>query len=290
MSSPEKPETTDRSSPRPPALGEGALLTATTALAYGVAFLYETGYASCYGYPNWLIEIGLSNVVMAWISIALATLAIGAIYFVVGILLPARILRVLLFSRAAVFIGAGVAMMVASIFFDEYDEWVFLVGMGAVLLLMFVPVWIEGYRVTSDGRFVDRINAANDHLARWHNSGPRLRSDPEDVLLIATLKTPIIRELYAGSLLLLFPLAIVMASANGFGSWMASRQTVLWVSSDKPPLVALRRYRETVLATPLGIPASSIAQPILVLPWQSADRTWTLRVLDTRTARRLVCK
>lgn len=279
-------------SPRRRILTEAVLLAMSTALAYAVAFLYETGFADCYGYPKWLIDIGVANLVLAWVSVALAVFALQWLYFIVGSLIPAKLVTKVLLTRAGLFTIWGAVMIVVAPSMHAHARFqtILMIGAGVVILLLVIPqVWI-GFRNADAGlTVIDRLAAGAEHFARWHGSTSST-GYAERTLTMTTLKSPVLGEAYAFSLAILLPVAIIMALANAFGTLVASSQLEYWVSADKPPLVALRRYGESVIATPIGMPDSPTgARPVQVLPWQG-DRTWELRVPDSVALSRLRCR
>jgi hypothetical protein len=277
-------------SPRRRILSEAVLLAMSTALTYAIAFLYETGFADCYGYPKWLIDIGLANLALAWVSVALALFALQWLYFIVGSLIPAKLVTKVLLTRAGLFtIWGTVMIVVAPSMHDRFQTIGMMIGGVLVCLLVIPQVWIGFRNAGAALSFIDRIAAGAEYFARWHDTNS-INGKPDQTLTMTTLKSPVFGEAYAFSIAILLPCAIIMALANGFGTLMASSDREYWVSTDKPPLVALRRYGESVIATPIEMPDSPTrARPVQVLPWRG-DRTWAFRVPDSVALSRLRCR
>jgi hypothetical protein len=77
---------------------EGVLLALSTAVAYAVAFAFETGYADYFGYPWWLVQVDLSKVLVAWAAVLTAATVLFVIITSFAIVLPSRIARLFLFN------------------------------------------------------------------------------------------------------------------------------------------------------------------------------------------------
>lgn len=280
--------------PPTPVLTEGILLALISAAAYAVAFLYETGYADCYGYPHWLIEIGLSNVVLAWTSISFALLLFLLLYSLVGIIVPAEPLKLIFLSRAPIMLLAPL-MIIYVAFFESHMPWqaqLVMFAFSALLLPWLLLLWIRGFlRADREWTLPERIAFAHMHLTGAPNSSPQQEADVEKSLLGKTVALPGLRLLYGYSLLFVIVSAALVLFANSFGAYRAGRQRTFLVSSDHPPLVALRRYGENVIATPSALPSSSTGtRPVQVIPWQSDSRSWTLRTVSGSVSQRLACR
>lgn len=293
---PDAEPTQGRSSQPLTLLTEGVLLAVGTGAVYALAFVYETGYADCYGYPHWLIDIGLPNVVLAWVSICLALLVAGVAYFFFGALVPARVLSVLLFSRATLLLVAGVMAIAMSPHLLQDHEplprWAALVPavVGSAMLILVAALWLIGFR-RSDRALptIERIAEANKQFAPPEPTKP-IR-DPNGTVLGRTLAVPGLGTFYVLSTVLLVVSGVLIVFANGFGSFRAGWQREYWVSTDSVPLVALRRYGDNVIAIPMDEETKRGGiRRFQTISAQSAERSWRLQFVDRETASRLACR
>lgn len=277
------------------ALSDASWLALSSAAAYAVAFLFETGFADCYGYPHWLIDIGFSNVMLGWINIVLALLACVILYFFIGAFASTRWLSVLFLNRVFLMFVAAVLTITIGLLARPWPFWLGITyySTGSVLLVLTTLTCMAAYRRTDQNLpAFERVKQAIDKISPPISSaGSSLHADFSGSLLGRTIASPVLGRLYAWGFVLLIPAGIIMLAANEFGHFRASNQSEFWISSDSLPLVALRRYGDKIIATPwLIAPSAWGASPIKVVSWESNDRVWTLRSLTARGRQRLSCR
>jgi len=275
------PSPPPRLNPGPSLLTEGIVLALSTAAAYAIAFAFESGYADCYGYPSWLVEVSSASVVLSLTTIASALLFIAFLFVFTTGFLPARAVRLLVFNRFTAMIAAGIAILFQAhhVLYEDDSLWLGIPVLifGGLALALGALRWVWLYRETDPGQpFLARIETAN----KWAwDQDSKAAPVVKDTVLDRTLKNWFTGNLLVWVILLCLVTVFGSGIARAYGGFRARGQYSFLVSSDPKPLVALRRYNDHILASPLERVSSGVSRPILVLPWENTDRVWSYRHL-----------
>jgi hypothetical protein len=278
-----------------PLIREGFFLAAVSATAYYIAFSFETGYADCFGYPHWAIDVSTLSVIIAWASIAGFLLLALTCYFMLGLFIPARGLRIVVFNRPMFFlIAVALSFYAGAMGAGETNSkaiFIAILILGSLFMLSTVDLWGKLYRATDKDRpRLDRIEAANVAFAENHNRGTRAWSPSTPTLSVRTLEHPGFGPLLGRGLVILLLVVFGGELARSYGEFQAGRTRTFLTSTDVPHLVALRRYGDNVLSTLASTSEKGHARSIIVVPWQAQVRTWVFRELRGNELASLACQ
>jgi hypothetical protein len=268
---------------------EGIVLALSTVAAYAVAYSFETGYADCFGYPHWLIDVGLTSALTAWITIAVGVTG-AAWLFTFAFVLPAKTIRFLVFSRVGLFLAGPIFAIYGAYRLQWLDlhlwEGLLLLVVGGGMLIGVFLMLSSYYRATDASlRFADRLEAVNTRL--WEDRGDRDLVPGN--LAARAFEHKVIGPAYAAGLVLLLFAVVVFGVAGWYGGYRAGRQVHFWITPGTPPQAALRRYGDNLIVTPIVQLDSVGAREVRVLSWQSGDRSWSFRALGGDSLEYLAC-
>lgn len=97
-----EPSSGKSGSSRSPLL-EGLLLASTPVIAYGMAFAYERGYASHFGYPDYLIQVSLVTALVAWAALLAAGMTLLTLILIFSIITSIRVVRTVWVTSRLIF-------------------------------------------------------------------------------------------------------------------------------------------------------------------------------------------
>jgi len=225
---------------------ETALIALAAPLSYGLAYLFEVGYADYYRIPTLLISVSLENVVRA---------ATALVFVVVGTLTTTNLAMVILPDKA------------------RAREWWLLWLLGILLLMMlqvtrsiFDSVFLAVALVVAVLAFLFYVTPA---LTRWHVPyRERLRESfaAEAQTDKRSLWTALETSTYTKhvSNLLLFPAALGLAMFLGRAS--ASIQVIYPVAEVDPEIVLLARYGDVLVLGKISPGGNRLDSALILSP------------------------
>ena len=120
-------------------------MASTPVIAYGMAFAYERGYASHFGYPDYLIQVSLVTALVAWGALLAAGMTLFTFILSLSIMTSIRVVRIVWVTSRLVFHTVWVPLMVGlmmyftiAAFGPKLVAW--SVG-GVFLLLGLLDLW-----------------------------------------------------------------------------------------------------------------------------------------------------
>lgn len=264
-------------------LNQGLLLAATPVIAYGLAFVYEAGFAAHFGYPISLIEVDFRLALTFWavffgLSVALI---LGPITLLPSILKP---------KAAIVLIGwilylgrwlIGVLLFGLMIVTLEGLEWF---GYTLIALL------IAGGSIEAWWLVIEPLwRGSGGILDRWKSGLMRRREREEHEragLVEGSVAEYFEEELsFVGNIGLVLSITIVLSfGAYWFGEINAGAKTEFPVSRGEPDLVVVRRYGSHFIASEFSRADSVLSSEFVVLSvGGDQERAWELEKIGPLT-------
>jgi len=295
--SPQEAPRTNRSQSERAWLGEATVLGTLTGLSYAVAYWFERGIADYYGYPYWMIDVGVSSVLLSLSSIILlASLVAMSVLslLTLGVHLNARAVVTLVrtFRRPLGWI-AGMVAVTVGVFSVDYFGWLaqaIVLGvtsiMFAILVAFEIGLVIRWTRLERRGRpLLEYWKLLADERAVEDRKHDEVSEVEVSVSMRLVQNRWFVRAF--GFLLVSVPLAIVLGIVSAIGTGSVRGSDSYFVSTDSIPLVALRRYGDNLIAAQLDATSNRVKRTFKVLPLSSAAAlTWELRHLHSVTIER----
>ena len=213
-----------------PLIREGFILAAISATAYYVAFSFETGYADCFGYPHWAIEVSSLSIIIAWASIAGFLLLASIFYLSLGLFIPVRTFRIFVFNRpTGLLLSFGCMAFGMGGIAGQFDIPALLYVMGiivAVLLILMADIWGKAYRYTDKTLpILDRIDLANKLFAGVNDLEANRGFLGTRTVFVHTLQHPLFGPFLIRGTFILLAIYFGGGLARSYGSYSQASRT-----------------------------------------------------------------
>jgi hypothetical protein len=263
-------------------LSEGVLLALSTAVAYGVAFAFETGYADYFGYPWWLIQVDLGKLLTAWAAVLTAAALLFVFLSSFAILLPSQIARIFLFN-----IVIWNPLMFLGLY--TWAIWGFpnTTLSSRILLALVQAMW---FAITSARLLLDYRRAEGDgFLKRLEIATAKGRqyikeSFTKDSLADRITDHPIGLRIMQGGWLGITLLFVLLVGSHVLARRFAARPGGQFVTVlGDTTFVGVRQYGGLIVAVRLSPHGRQMANTYRLLATNDPTVVWRIRELPTLT-------
>ena len=237
-------------------LTEGIAIAGFTLFSYIIAFQYESGFCSHWKIPEYFIDISLTTVVAAGLSLFFF---VSWVFIIINIpisLLDKELSKEDSFRKRVVIYHIGLLSILFALFLGYgislipiYLLLVFLL-LDCVMLLL--PWYLDKRKHPEKTNFFERITRSNESIV-----------EPKDGF--AWFRLLMGAKIY-WLLLCIIPIVTIIASAAGTAAARRS-QTYLVVESEG--LILIKRYGGTYILRPIDLRNNKVGGEILI--WQSED-------------------
>lgn len=277
-----KPADATKDSPRG-IFSEATLLAVLTALSYAVAYSFEIGVAQYFGYPLWLIDLSIWQVLRTFaIIVVMATLVAGV---VVAVVLPleyvaARPVVITLYAFRATILVFAFALVLLLTF--AHPHFSFEKQLGRWSSLVFV---VLGAALAA-GTLVNamRHRGQQSFIGYWETKNAQERAAAEATKAAKKERDTVMSRLLSSrwtstpiltSFVVLF-ITLTLSSFSLAGDLSARWTNDFLVSNDSIPLVAIRRYSDYMVVAEYDSASKRIRPAFRILPLGDiGDRRWT---------------
>lgn len=262
----------------PTLVTEGVLLALSPGVAYAIAFAYEAGYADHFGYPRFLIDVSLPNVLLSWGAVAYLVGLLVGILFVAGWFVP-RAAAALRHNRTILRLGAALVVGIAGWFamWPKDKPWhgLAMMVLAGVALSYWLIEFGAYYRRTSTGALSSRLESASKLLS----SEQKERHFVPDSLSLAALQHPLLGRPLRIVLVVVFAMWCTFLAVRVVGEWSAGLQRNWLVCGSQPELVAVARHDAQLIAMPLRRSDLSLVRRYHFIATTDSSVAWVSRRL-----------
>jgi hypothetical protein len=256
-------------------LTEGVLLAMSSVAAYVFAFVFEISYAEHFGIPYWLIEVGWIEVLLAWVALLAALVAVGVLAYMLGSTLPASSasgFRRPVVALTCAFLVIGLFGWVLMSVSERYWEGVFLASIAAASLSLLLAELYRLYRTTpAQDSWTSRWAAA----ARMFDSRPSVPAKRDSVVDTLLSRQVMGRRVSFHVRLFLTLFALLFVLPMLLGRLSTRRETSCLVTHELRDWIAIRKYGDFIVAMPLDPKTMTITRSFTLFPVIDSSRVWS---------------
>lgn len=223
-------------------------------VGYGLAFMYERGYAGRYGIPMWMTRVTLLQTLIASVAVALLVAATPFIARTLSRVASQWTIRLVLAPLAAL----SVAIWAAS-----ETQWV----MGRHLLIPILLIGVFGgfAALRVHRSIVAPLIGKNDGSWMERLKGNALRGNQSPRLPGLAWMGHRVRWTLA-------VLVVALFGANWYGNYASRNQRSFLVSSSAPTCVAVRKNADGILCAMTDVGRRRVLPQLRVLPPTAAEK------------------